>query len=480
MLPSRLLRPPRLTRLQPWRLFLLLFCLLLAACGGASSTSGTFNNIDNHQPGAGGQTTPTHSSLLAEPMPQTQTDCPSQALSGRAPVLRGLTLGKDPTVVYINNQGTALGPNSFGELKLYDTVMGASNANSKVIFGKSVLVHLSNALITEAQVSANGQWLLFVTQTLGASEIQMVRIDGQGLQTLYCAPPGTVHSLQWSPDASRFIFSQAAVSGLWNLYLFNMTTGAVQPALVQTNNAALGYEPRTWFDNNRVYVVGVPNSASPALERGLFALDTSKGSNQRPSDLVQIVKPSQSASCHSFDSDYNTTLLITSQCKQTFPAGASDTGVLSGPSSIVIQGVTGGGQHTIYSSQTQAVTQVRMLGYTSNSLLLTINNLDPTSGPSPSAQNGLWKMNTSGGGLVNLFRADSFSECQLNQFTQYPWANLSLDNTMYALTERALLSKSQDISLLVGLLNGDQSHTITFESVSANQGTLAIVGWTSV
>ena len=88
-------------------------------------------------------------------------------------------------------------------------VTGAPVAGSKVVFGKSVLTHIPNAVITEAQVSANGQWLLFVTQTLNASEIQMVRMDGQGLQTLYCAPPGTVHGVQWSPDASRFIFSQA-------------------------------------------------------------------------------------------------------------------------------------------------------------------------------------------------------------------------------------------------------------------------------
>src|SRR6185437_10486377 len=101
-------------------------------------------------------------------------DCPSPALSGRQPVIRSMTLGKDPAVVYINDQGTAPGGNSFGELKLYNTVTGAQNPGSKVIFGKSVLVHIPGALITEAQVSANGQWLLFVTQTLNAAEIQMV------------------------------------------------------------------------------------------------------------------------------------------------------------------------------------------------------------------------------------------------------------------------------------------------------------------
>jgi hypothetical protein len=392
--------------------------------------------------------------------------------------------GNDPAVVYINDQGTESGPNSFGEIKLYNTVTGAPVAGSKVVFGKSVLAHIPNALITEAQVSANGQWVLFVTRTPDASEIQMVRMDGQGLQTLYCAPPGTVQSLQWSPDASRFIFSQAAVSGLLNLYLFDMTSGTVQPELVQLNGASLGYEARTWFDNQRVYVVGVTNTSpsSPSMQ-GLFALDTSKGPHQKPSDLLQIINPSQSLACRSFDSDYNATLLITSQCQQTFPDGADAVGLPDGPSSLVEQGVTGDAPRTIYKSQDQAVTQVRLLGYSSDTLLLTINTLHTMGGlasPAKAGPDGLWKMNLDGSGLTNLAKSDSFSECELNQFTQYPWSNISLDNRLYALEIQQVLGKSGTTTLQVGSLTGDRSAGISFEVGSVHQGLLAIAGWTSV
>lgn len=473
----------RLPGSRVWLLPFFLLSILLAACGGASSSSSTLNNFDNGQPGSAGQNKATHTSLLSVPMPTTRTDCPSPALSGRQPVIRSMTLGKDPAVVYINDQGIAPGENSFGELKLYNTVTGAQNPSSKVIFGKSVLVHIPGALITEAQVSANGQWLLFVTQTLNASEIQMVRVDGQGLQTLYCAPPGTVHGLQWSPDTSRFIFSQAAISGLWNLSLFDMASGLIQPELVQLNSAVLGYEARTWFDNNRVYVVGVPNPLLPSPTRGLFALDTTKGAHQTPSDLIQIIKPSQSPYCRSFDSDYDSTVLITSQCHQTFPQDSPDTSVLGGPSSIVAQGVTGGSQHTIYTSQSQAVTQVRMLSHSSDTLLLTIANLNPNTVGLANAEsplNGLWKMNMNGSGLTNLAQSDSFSECELNQFTQYPWSNISLDNHLYALEVHQVLGKSAALSLQVGSLSGDTSASTTFENGSANLGFLAIAGWTSV
>lgn len=471
----------RLSRKRVWLLSLCLLSIWLAACGGASSTgSSTFNNFDSGQPGSAGQNNSTRISLLAVPMPQTRTDCPSPALSGRVPVIRAMTLGKDPTVVYINDQGTVPGPNSFGEIKLYDTAAGASG---KVIFGKSVLVHIPGALITEAQVSANGQWLLFVTQTLGAAEIQMVRMDGKGLQTLYCAPPNTVHSLQWSPDASRIIFSQVAISGLWNLSLFDMASGTIQPELVQLNSALLGYEARTWFDNNRVYVVGVPNPLLSASTRGLFALDTSKGAHQKPSDLIQIIKPSQSPDCRSFDSDYSSTVLITSQCHQTFPAGSNEIGALGGPSSIVAQDVTGGSQRTIYTSQEQAVMQVRMLGHASNALLLTTAKLDPTTVGLANANatpNGLWKMNLDGSGLTNLAQSDPFSLCEFNQFTQYPWSNISLDNRLYALEVLQVLGKSASITLQVGSLSGNTSASVTFENGSANLGLLAIAGWTSM
>jgi len=479
------------SRFSPKHFLSLLLCLLsllLAACGGASSASSSSapGNLNNGQPGSVGQNNATTTTLLSVPMPTTQTACPQPFLAGRAPVMRKMTLGNDPTITYINDQGTVPGANSFAELKLYDTVKGRANAGSKLIFGKSVLVHTSGALITEAQVSSDGQWVLFVTQTLSASEIQLVRMDGKGLQTLYCAPPGTVHSLQWSPDASRFIFSQATLSGSWNLSLFDMATGTIQPELVQSNNATQGYEARTWFDNNRVYVVGVyvagvPDSLAPVPTRGLFVLDTSQGPKQRPSDLFQIIKPSSSSSCRSFDSDFNATILITSQCSQTFPTGSGPDGVglLSGPSSIVAQGVTGGSQRKIYTSQTQAVTQVRMLGYASTSMLMTVNNLDASGGMLPlSTPNGLWKINTDGSGLTNLASTDSFSECELNPFTQYPWANLSRDNRLYALTTQAVLSKSRSITLMVGSLSG--GGTTAFENDSANLGMLAIAGWTSM
>jgi dipeptidyl aminopeptidase/acylaminoacyl peptidase len=109
-------------------------------------------------------------------MPQTQTSCPNPASnSARAAVMRSLARGSDPAIAYIFNTGTQDNP-AFAELKWYDVAKGT----------KTVITHLPNDNITGAQVSTDGQWILFVTNYPQYAALQLVRMDGQGLQTLYC------------------------------------------------------------------------------------------------------------------------------------------------------------------------------------------------------------------------------------------------------------------------------------------------------
>jgi hypothetical protein len=410
-------------------------------------------------------------------MPPTATGCPLSALTGRAALIRPLALGNDAGVVYIADQGSTPGGASSAELKIYDATAGAATANHKNLAGSSTIVHLPGALIREAQVSSDGQWVLFVTEQVRVSEIQMVRLDGQGLQTLYCAPPGTLQSVQWAPDQARFLFSQQqAASGVWGLYLFTLASGSVQPELAQLGASAVGYEARTWLDNRRAYVVGVPNAFVPIPARGLFVLDTSKGTYQQPSNLLTIIPLSQAHVCWSFDSDYNVTMLITSRC--TAVPGAGDLSGQQGPSTIVSQGVTGGSQRTIYTSQQDAVTQVRMLGYTSDTLLMCVGNLNPAAPLSPAPNNGLWTMELDGSRKEHLATADNLSECEFNRFGQYPWANLSLDTTLYSIEFHQVLDNVASITLNYGTLKGGP--VVPFAGIAASAGMLAIAGWSRV
>ncbi|HYX48465.1 MAG TPA: hypothetical protein VE843_01895, partial [Ktedonobacteraceae bacterium] len=85
-------------------------------------------------------------------MPSTQTSCPTNG-TARAAVMRPVKLGKDPTIVYVYNEVPLNTTIAYGHLNLYDVTTGQ----------KSVLV-TSGLSIENAQVSANGQWVLFLSQ----------------------------------------------------------------------------------------------------------------------------------------------------------------------------------------------------------------------------------------------------------------------------------------------------------------------------
>lgn len=452
--------------------------LLLAACNSGSPSTGG-------QTPTGGGSPVTQTTVGATPlatrtstpgsqattvsMPPTQTDCPLPKYSGRAAVMRPLALGSDPNLVYIFNQGTSPGGSSFAELKRYDMTTG----------NKTVIVHLPGVIITEAQVSNDGQWILFNSQALNDSMIQMVRMDGQGLQTLLCVIPTTLRSLQWSPDHSMIVYSVQSVSGIENVFLFNMATGLIRAEIIQNNGASLGFEARTWLDNTRVYLIGVPNPATPSPLRSLYILDTKKGPNQPISNLLQVISPTQPQYCWSFDSDYNTTKLVTSQCSVTFPAGSTDRGIQQGPSTISAQAITGGSSQNIFISPNLAVAEVRLLGNSSTSLLLTIENNNFGSAIAvDSSHNGLWKMNTDGTGLTRLTTVGGNQESNLNRFSQYPWSNVSLDGSLYAVQVTDVQSKTPTTTLFFGSISGGNPTAFAF--ANTNAGTVEVAGWTTM
>ncbi len=455
--------------------------LLAAACGSTSppapvhSANGSATVTSSTTAGS----TPTPSGKPATPvsggtstvrMPPTQTSCPQPVESGRAAVMRPLALGSHPSIAYIFNEGTADNASS-AELKRYDVTTGS----------KTVIVHLPQTNITEAQVSGDGQWLLFVSNrpqaapTAGDSELQLVRMDGQGLQTLFCAPFLSIRGVQWSPDEKVVVFSILAIPpGELSVYLLNLASGAVQRELSSTD-ASYAYQARTWPDNTRVYVVGVSVNG-PSPEESLYLLDTSKGPEQHQQDLQQVLQLTQPLYCWDFDSDYETTRLVTSSCTVSFPPGSTDRGIQQGPSSITVQSITGGSAHTTFTTPTLAITQVRLLGYKSSKLLLMENQNFGASISVDTSQNGLWQVNTDGSGLTRLTTESAGDESNFNRFTQYPWSNVSVDGKLYALQVTNIQSKDPITNLVFGALDGGPTTTFAFAHVNA--GTVEVAGWT--
>jgi len=366
-----------------------------------------------------------------------------------------MTLGSHPSVVYIVNEGT-LGHPTFGTLKRYDTVTG----------NKVEIVKMANIAMFSAQVSANGQWLLFVSQTSNQVKLQLIRMDGQDLQTLYCGPGNPQENIldpQWSTNQKLVVFLQLLQQNGTVIYVLNMTTGVLQADLSMPSGAV--FAPRTWLDNTRVYLTYEPTDSPPT---SVYLLDTSKGANQNYHNLPLVFDSSAAPYCWDFDSSYDTIQLYTSTCTIDQSGGIGNVHY-HGPSSIAIHPATGGTSTTIDFRQDLAFTSVRAA--TSNILFYLVGN---TTGNT--SQNGLWKVGAAGSNPKLLAGNPGNTDAQLNQFSQFPWSNVSRDGTQYVLA----------------LVHSNQSHTTyTLEYGSLNGGTpfvfaaitdvqLSVVGWTTM
>jgi hypothetical protein len=291
----------------------------------------------------------------------------------------------------------------------------------------------------------------------GQAELRLVRVDGQELQTLYCAASnGTISDTQWTLDQKLAVFNQQIGVNTSVTYLLDLTSGRIQMELIAQSN--LIFIPRLWLDNTHVYMVGlIPNSeASP---QNISILDIQKGANQHDNDLQTVI--SGSPSCTAFDSSTDSTQLFVSTCANA--PGNTPTG----PSTITVQPATGGAMQTIYASSTQGVVTVRAISKTTL-LLLVENHTGDTS------QNGLWKVRTNGTGLTHL-TTDTNNSQSLCPYTQYTWSNVSRDGTMYAL--QVYNPSNNFYSTGFSSLSGGSPNWFT----GINDGTqLFLVGWTAM
>ncbi|HJT58615.1 MAG TPA: hypothetical protein VJ761_19055 [Ktedonobacteraceae bacterium] len=447
--------------------FLCCIALLVVACGSSgtgSTPNGGTTPVASPTTTGPGQPSTTNGNgspgtvSTTVPMPATQTDCPAPG-SGRAAVLASLALGSHQNIVYIVNQGPANAP-TLGTLKRYDVATG----------NKTEILNLPNTSISEAQVSSNGQWILFVAITSGQAKLQLVRMDGRGLQTLYCANTGgSLHDAQWSTDQKLIIFDNYTSSGSF-VDLLNTGNGSVQVE-ISLNGKGFDYPPLTWLDTTRLYLLA-PEVDAPS--GSLYLLDSSNGANQNPQNLPVVVTPSDTF-CWDSDSSYDATQLYTAGCTTDPDPSRPGIGDQRGPSTINVRPATGGSPRTIFTNANMAITAVRAINKTT--LLFLVEN-SSFIGSADTSNNGLWKVNTDGTGLTRLTSDGagvSGGPSNFCQFTQDPWSNVSRDGNLFALQHNSSNGKTQ--SLLFGSLNGGTP--TTFASIS--DGTqLSIAGWTTM
>jgi hypothetical protein len=455
-------------------LFPLMGCcliFLLAACGSVGNNTSTTPTTTGNTPAgsATGKPGTTPPSTGGSTVPPTQTSCPATG-TARAAVMPPLALGNHQNIVYIVNEFQRQ-TSTFGTLKRYDFTTGA----------KTEIVKIPNVSISGAQVSADGQWIIFTAVMTSQVKLQLARIDGRALQTLYCAtpasnganPPSALSNVQWSTNQQLAVFTSYTGPASY-LYLLNLQNGSLQTEL-STNSGAID-TPLTWLDNTRLYLYGPEVDAPP---QALYLLDTSRGANQNPDNLQKVFDATSVTAttnfCWNADSSFDGTRLFTSQCTTTPNPNGPGIGSQLGPSKISARPATGGAPQNIFTSQNMAITAIRSISKTT--LLLPVNN-NGTGTNVHTSHNGLWKVNTDGTGLTQLASGGagvSGGPSLLCPYTQYPWSNVSRNGNMFALQHNSANGQTQ--SLLFGSMNGGT--TTTYASIS--DGTqLSIVGWTTM
>ena len=375
-------------------------------------------------------------------MPITQTTCPSSA---RSAVRVPLKEGKRQNLLYTYNTG------SNGFLMRYDIRSGQ----------KTTVLKLNNATISDARISPDGQFILFVTQVNSQLALQMVRVDGQSLQTLYCVPSNTepinfIDNLLWSPDQRQLLFRVSDPTGgkaAPTLQLLDLTHGSLQTILAPS--AKTGYIPRAWPTPDLVYMQGYALDASDTVPpHDVYVLNISKKSVQHVASIA----------------GYDWDLSLTPDAKHLLlgqGAALPPQGQPQPPSLISEQPASGGKLRIIYASHVYAVTQICAI---STKTLLFVLGGRFASG----TRDGLWKINLDGSGLTQLT-----SDGKLLNDQHTLWSTISRDGRMYAVVSynsTANNDKGQTL-VLYGSLNGGHTTVVDMTDVGNNP---EIVGWTTL
>ncbi|MDQ2887594.1 MAG: protein kinase [Chloroflexota bacterium] len=394
----------------------------------------------------GGKDGPTPASVATTPLvPATQTSCPATG-QARAAVTTSLLLTGQDNVVYIVNEGTPGHPTA-GTIKRHEIMPGFTTKGVEIS-------KLPQAYISSAQLSQDGTWVLFVANIAGLSQLRLVRVDGQGLQTLYCAPTEqTISHIQWSFDRRTIVFNTSPTGSNQNTtYLLDVPSGAIEQELASPSNLI----PQVWLDNTHVYMVG---SVDGSNAQNIYLLDIEKGAQQQATSLQKILTDTQH--CGSFDTTYDSQQLLLSTCHLAAAGGGQPAPI--GPTTVTSQSVLGGSVTTVQTLP-DAVTMLRAIA--NDTLLLLVENAS-----GDTSQNGLWRMNTDGTRLLQL-SSDKNNTQSLCPFTQYAWSNVSRDGAYYALQE--VDPRTNTYNMYYGSMSGGAP--TQFAGITGTQ--LLLVGWT--
>jgi serine/threonine protein kinase len=384
-------------------------------------------------------------------LPAVASGCPAtdQARSAVLIPQAAATQNQDQTLVYVQQIRVPSG--SAEALIRYDADTEQA----------STLKILANVNISSAQISPDGEWIVFVASSARQSRLQLLRVDGRLLQTLYCAPTSnptdpSIQAIHWSPytysDSERLLFTIAHNTQIEQLSLGDGTLH--QELRISADDQIVG-----WHDAQHIYL----RKASAGSD--LYQAALSNGKTASKSSL-QVVVPAGGASCDAYAIGPQAVTYI-SHCGGK-PANCQECGNnLSGASSISILG----SKQPFFSNQTMALAQICS---TQNTLLA----LSIAAHPTASVPNGLWSIDTQKmSPQPKLLAQIDVNQYQpsFNASSQASWSNVSRNNRFYSITLQPV-KKTGSTMLALGSLTGGKPKTIASQPSGSN---LSLVGWTA-
>ena len=433
-----------------WSISLVLF-VLLASCAQQPTPS---------EPSSSTSPTPSHptttatsgSSTTTQPVPATQTTCPA-ANTGRAAVTATLALGTHQDYIYAYNDTSDSGTTT-SYIRKYDLASGT----------KTDIIHFDNSRISEARISTDDQWILFVRSLGSQNLLQLLRLDGQGLQTLFCQPATdsneTISYVQWSPDQHKVVFMAGHDLSTASVDVLDLTTGTVQADLAAPAPGAHAGYPHSWLDNTHVYLTGFVANATGTAGHDIYILDTTHGAGQSFSSLPQAYHASNFCTEYDSNTDHNKLFIGTCHGTENMPIE------LAGPGNISSSNTTGGTLQNLYTNSHLAITSVRFIS--NETLFFTVNN---TSGDI--SNNGLWKVHLDGTNAQKLLGVGAGEMALSSIAPQYNWSSVSHDGTHYAVVVQGPSAQT----LKVGGLTDSTGTTV---GTSTGLSTIVVAGWSQL
>lgn len=424
--------------------FLFMPCLLLLLLSACSTPSARLSPPQQPAP------TPILASIQASVAAVATTKPLTSSCPAHPAVMPTHSSGSDPAVIYLSEQGGTQTLMTAAQLIRYDTVTKS----------KATLLSFAQAseAISEAQLSSNGQWILFLANTAsgGQARLQLIRADGQDLQTLFCAPAYTLSHVLWSPDSKHVAFAVASSNAqISSLQVLDLST-AGQEAFVASD-----YRPYAWLDTTRLYVTQPPQDSQFTSQQKLSLLDISQPNPQPSGQFTPFA--STNVLCGLWETSSDSTQLFSSSCTPTGGNNGCQGPSSQGPSTLTLEPATGGSPRTIYQNQNQAILALHPMN--AQTLLMYVEN---TSGDL--SGNGLWKINADGSSPTRLTNVAGKQCSELGYQVLYP--QIVSRNLSYAV--RMADATSSHEFLQVGSLDGG-APTI-FETKDVTKGALILVG----